>query len=76
MPLPPGTLLDPPESLPGRSPVWLPWLFAPVFLFLPIGGCGAAAALRRQAEAIAPAAAEPLLPGPAATVATVTRPGR
>jgi len=37
-----------------RTPVWLPWLVAPLFMLLPIGGCGAAASLRHSAE---PAAA-------------------
>jgi hypothetical protein len=74
MPLPPDTVVDPPRALPERTPVWLPWLFAPVFLFLPIGGCGVAAAIRRQAEAVPAVASEPPLPGPVATVATVTRP--
>ena len=34
--------------------VWLPWLCAPAFLLLPIGGCGLAAGLRRPALAAAP----------------------
>jgi len=46
-----------------------------MFLLLPIGGCGAAAALRRQAELAARTAAPPL-PGPVTTVATVARPWR
>jgi hypothetical protein len=37
-----------------RFPVWLPWLAAPFFMLLPIGGCGAAASLRHAGE---PAAA-------------------
>ena len=31
----------------GGIAVWLPWLLAPAFLLLPIGGCGLAAAVRR-----------------------------
>ena len=59
----------------GRGlPVWLPWVLAPAFLLLPIGGCGAAAALRRPRAAIA-AAVEPA-PTPVATVATVVPPHR
>ena len=46
--------------------VWFPWLCAPGFLLLPIGGCGMAATLRRPAAA-ATARAEV----PVATVATV-----
>ena len=39
-------------SLPPRSvPVWLPWLAAPLFMLLPIGGCGVAARLHRPAAA-------------------------
>lgn len=54
----------------GRGlPVWLPWVLAPAFLLLPIGGCGAAASLRRPRAAIA-AAVEPATT-PVATVATV-----
>jgi len=49
--------------------VWLPWVLAPAFLLLPIGGCGAAASLRRPRAAIA-AAVEPATT-PVATVATV-----
>lgn len=46
--------------------VWLPWLAAPAFFLLPIGGCGAMAMVRRPAVA-----ATPTLPGPAAPVTTV-----
>lgn len=51
----------------GRPPVWLPWLLAPAFFLLPIGGCGAVASLRRPDQA---ASAVPL-PGPAASMASV-----
>ena len=50
-------------------PVWLPWVLAPAFLLLPIGGCGAAATLRRPRAAMA-AAIEPATT-PVTTVATV-----
>jgi hypothetical protein len=49
-------------------PVWLPWVLAPGFLLLPVGGCGMAATLRRPAVAAAPAVA------PVETVATVVPP--
>jgi hypothetical protein len=40
------------SPLPTRSvPVWLPWLAAPLFLLLPIGGCGLAARIHRPAAA-------------------------
>ncbi|MGB8853624.1 MAG: hypothetical protein WCC69_08670 [Pirellulales bacterium] len=39
-------------SAPARSvPVWLPWLAAPLFMLLPIGGCGLATRLHRPAAA-------------------------
>lgn len=34
-------------------PVWLPWVLAPGFLFLPLAGCGIATTLRRPALATA-----------------------
>jgi hypothetical protein len=41
-------------------PVWLPWLAAPAFAFLPVAGCGAAAALRHgRAVAEAPSQDHP-----------------
>jgi hypothetical protein len=75
MPRPPHDSRTPVASRVPAAPVWLPWLFAPVFLFLPLGGCGLAATLRREA-AVAEA---PPLPGPAApatTIVTVVTPGR
>jgi hypothetical protein len=64
-----------PASPAGRGlPVWLPWVLAPAFLLLPIGGCGAAASLRRPRAAMA-AAIEPATT-PVATVATVVPPNR
>jgi hypothetical protein len=50
-------------------PVWLPWVLAPGFLFLPIAGCGAAAAARRAALLETAAADPPLVP--VATVVTM-----
>jgi len=55
-----------PVSPPRSAAVWLPWLAAPAFFLLPIGGCGAMAMARRPAVAAAPT-----LPGPAAPVTTV-----
>ena len=44
--------------LPSRPlPVWLPWLAAPAFALLPIGGCGLATRLHRPAAAQAGVAA-------------------
>jgi len=66
-----STLRDRPrEPRPARGPVWLPWLCAPLFLLLPIGGCGAAAAVLRR-PLYATAASDLPLPGPEAPVATV-----
>ncbi len=60
----------PPAPARRGPPVWLPWLMAPGFLLLPIGGCGLAASLRRPAVAsVAGPAAAPV--APVATVATV-----
>lgn len=55
-----------PVSPPRSAAVWLPWVAAPAFFLLPIGGCGAMALARRPAVAAAPT-----LPGPAAPVTTV-----
>jgi hypothetical protein len=52
-----------------QAPVWLPWITAPLFFLLPIGGCGIAS-VRRPAIDVA-GAAEPLLPGPVAPAATM-----
>ena len=35
------------------APVWLPWVAAPAFLLLPIGGCGVAASLRHPRQVAA-----------------------
>jgi hypothetical protein len=68
MPIPPPA--DRPAPRAGRGlPVWLPWVLAPGFLLLPIGGCGAAASLRRPRAATL-ASAEPG-GGTVATVAPV-----
>jgi hypothetical protein len=55
-----------PAPPPRQAPVWLPWLAAPAFFLMPIGGCGGMAAIRRQTIASAP-----VLPGPAVPLATV-----
>jgi hypothetical protein len=76
MPSPPHDSRTPAASRGPAAPVWLPWLFAPVFLMLPLGGCGLAANLRRPPAAVAEA---PPLPGPAApatTIVTVVTPRR
>jgi len=69
----------PPDSAPRpwQTPVWLPWVSAPLFFLLPIGGCGVAATSRRPPAADTAAAAHPL-PGPApvATMMTVMTPTR
>ena len=59
----------------GRGlPVWLPWVLAPAFLLLPIGGCGVAASLRRPHAATL---AGPVPAGvPVAMVATVAPPNQ
>jgi len=57
---------DGPAAPPRSAAVWLPWLAAPAFFLLPIGGCGGMAVLRRQAVA-----STATLPGPAAPVTTV-----
>ncbi len=51
-------------------PIWLPWVLAPGFLLLPVGGCGMAATLRRPGVAVA---ATPAVV-PVETVATVVPP--
>ncbi len=63
-----------PRSLPAAAvpthrgpPIWLPWVLAPGFLLLPVGGCGVAATLRRPGVAVAAAPAVV----PVETVATV-----
>ena len=59
----------------GRGlPVWLPWVLAPAFLLLPIGGCGVAATLRRPHAATL--AADSAAAVPVATVATVAPPNQ
>jgi hypothetical protein len=73
-----ATTAAPTSSHPGwQPPVWLPWVSAPLFFLLPIGGCGAAAVARRPAPPASAAAADPL-PGPApvATMVTVLTPRR
>lgn len=45
--------------------VWMPWLAAPLFCLLPIGGCAVAGSMRHaSAQAMLQPAAAPL-PGPA-----------
>lgn len=66
----------PSDSRPWQTPVWLPWVSAPLFFLLPIGGCGVAATARRPPAATA-AAAHPLPgPVPVATMMTVLTPAR
>jgi hypothetical protein len=44
--------------------VWMPWLAAPLFCLLPIGGCAVAGSMRHAAARVDTAATAPL-PGPA-----------
>ena len=60
-----------------RAPLWLPWLAAPAFMLLPIGGCGVAEQfLRGEQRAMtrnhAPAAVPDLVQ--VSSTATATRP--
>jgi hypothetical protein len=72
MSLPPHTVIDPPVGVRGgRAPVWLPWLVAPAFLLLPVGGCGAAAAFLRPRPVLADSDPRLPMPGPVAPVATI-----
>lgn len=59
----------PAHHAPRGLPVWLPWVLAPAFLLLPIGGCGVAASLRRPHAATLAGNAPAVVP--VATVATV-----
>ena len=52
-----ATSMHQPQGVP-MAAVWLPWLLSPLFLLLPVGGCGAAAALRRATRTTT-ASAEP-----------------
>jgi hypothetical protein len=52
--------------------VWAPWLAAPLFALLPIGGCGLADGLRPTATTDQSATDE--APGPAAPVVRVVTP--
>ena len=71
----------PPDSVRPWLPVWLPWLLAPCFLLLPIGGCGVAAAIRQPRLATAeipqahPGTVQPPLV-PIGTVVTIAPPQR
>lgn len=56
MPSIPSTDRDPPNVA-----LWAPWLAAPLFALLPIGGCGLAAG-PRSAAAHPPAASVPMAP--------------
>jgi len=61
---------------PDRPRVWLPWLIAPAFVLLPIGGCGVAAGLR-QGAAITAAPVEAATAGvPIAAIVTALPPAR
>ncbi|MFM7035487.1 MAG: hypothetical protein ACKOYJ_09975 [Planctomycetia bacterium] len=43
------------DCRPSASAVWLPWIVAPLFCLLPMGGCVAANAVRQSAGTIAKA---------------------
>jgi hypothetical protein len=64
----------PAHPAPRGLPVWLPWVLAPAFLLLPIGGCGVAASLRRPHAAMLAGNAPAVVP--VETVATVVPPHR
>ena len=64
----------PAHPAPCGLPVWLPWVLAPAFLLLPVGGCGVAASLRRP-HAATLARNQPATV-PVTTVATVAPPNR
>jgi len=71
-----GSSASLPVAAPRRNaPVWLPWVAAPAFVLLPIGGCGAAASLRqpRQVAALEPSRRQPAAP-PLVPVATIMTP--
>jgi hypothetical protein len=55
------TIIDPglPRQREGAAALWVPWLVAPLFAVMPMGGC-ALADRWRQAVAQAPAAAAPV----------------
>lgn len=57
------------DSRSWQAPVWLPWVTAPLFFLLPIGGCGVAATRRPPLDVATVAA--PVLPGPVAPAATM-----
>lgn len=57
---------------PSAAAVWAPWLAAPLFALLPIGGCGLAGGFRPTAAS--PDADAASLPPPAVTVVTVVTP--
>ena len=76
-PASPATFTSHGPRIERSPPVWLPWVLAPVFLLLPLGGCGLSVALRRpQAAAQAAGQPEDLPVGTVATVATVMPAGR
>lgn len=61
--------ISPPSSFQGRSAalaVWMPWLAAPLFCLLPIGGCAVAGSMRHAAAQAMTQPAPGPFPGPAA----------
>jgi hypothetical protein len=58
-------------------PLWLPWLAAPAFMLLPIGGCGLAASFVRGDPRALQSAPSPAAPVDAGTwrMAAVGSPG-
>ena len=51
-------------------PIWLPWLAAPMFMLMPMGGCAVASRIR---QAAVNAVAVPVREAPVATVVTAAR---
>ena len=50
-----------------EAPLWLPWLAAPAFMLLPIGGCGVAESLGRHTARDSQPAPAPAVSSPAGT---------
>ncbi|NDC64626.1 MAG: hypothetical protein EBZ59_11725 [Planctomycetia bacterium] len=54
----------------GGPPIWLPWLFAPLFTLMPMGGCAVAGRMR---QAAANAVASTVQVAPVGAVVTARR---
>jgi hypothetical protein len=62
-PAPPA---PPRDSRTATVAVWMPWVAAPLFCLLPIGGCAVAGSLRQAVARAESTTATKPLPGPAA----------